>query len=67
MKTKSMTFSTWYGNQMRSDIIQWVDYHKNHHEARVKGSDCWTVIFAIDLIGRKLWWEFLSHRGSINF
>ena len=34
-------------------IIQWKGYHKNHFDDRLKGSDFWTVLFTIDLIGSK--------------
>ena len=49
-----------WGIQLRLGIhiIQWVDYHKNCHEVRLKGLNYQIVVFTVDLIGRKLWWEF---------
>ena len=35
-------------------------------EVMLKEADLLTVVFSIDLIGRKFWWEFLSHRVSIQ-
>ena len=51
-----------YGMHLRSysHIIQWVDYHKYHHEVRLKGPNYLILAFTIDLIGRQLWWKFSS-------
>ena len=44
-------------HKAHDNIIQWVDYHKNCYEVRLKGPDYQIVIFTIDLTGRKLWQE----------
>ena len=55
-----MTFMVSYGILLRLyiHIIQWVEYYKNCHEIRLKGTDFQIVVFRVDLIGRKLWWIF---------
>ena len=44
-----------YGIWLRSyiHIIQWEDSHKNCLEVRPKGADFWTVVFSIDLTGKR--------------
>ena len=64
-----MTSIASYGILLRSSIyiIQWAEYHKNSNEVMLKGPDFQTVIFTMDLIGRKLWGEFSFYRISIHF
>ena len=69
MKTNILMFMASYGIQLRLSIykIQWADYNTDHCEVMLKSSDFQTMVFTIDLKGRKLWVEFLFYRISIHF
>ena len=53
MKEKQLRhFIASYGIQVSSSIhiIQWVNYHKDHHKVMLKGSVFQTLVFIKDLI-----------------
>ena len=69
-KAKIRMFIASYDIQLGSSFTKFngADYHKDHHEVMLTGSDFWTgFFFTINLIQRKKWQEVLFYLISIHF